>query len=57
MTNTINVGIAGLGAIGMPVARWLDAGITGLRLAGVSAGDKERAAQRVSDFTLSLIHI
>ena len=36
MTNTINVGIAGLGAIGMPVARWLDAGITGLHLAGVS---------------------
>lgn len=50
MTNTINVGIGGLGAIGMPVARWLDAGVTGLRLAGVSAGNKERAAQRVSDF-------
>ncbi len=50
MTNTINVGIGGLGAIGMPVARWLDAGVAGLSLAGVSAGNKERAAERVSNF-------
>ena len=50
MTNTINVGIGGLGAIGMPVARWLDAGVTGLSLAGISAGNKQRAAERVSNF-------
>ena len=51
MTNTINVGIAGLGAIGMPVARWLDAGVAGLNLCGVSSGNKERAVERVSGFT------
>ena len=51
MTNTINVGIAGLGAIGMPVARWLDAGVAGLNLCGVSSGNKERAVERVSSFT------
>ena len=47
----LKVGIAGLGAIGMPVARWLDAGVDGLELAGVSAGNKERAAERVADFS------
>lgn len=46
----LKVGIAGLGAIGMPVARWLDAGVDGLTLAGVAAGDKTRAAARVADF-------
>ncbi len=50
MRKSINVGIAGLGAIGMPVARWLDAGVNGLTLNGVSAGNKERANERVSDF-------
>ena len=53
MTNTIKVGIGGIGAIGMPVARWLDAGVPGLSLAGVSAGNKERAADRVLDFASS----
>ena len=42
MKNNITVGIAGLGAIGMPVARWLDNGVSGSRLVGVSA-NKERA--------------
>ncbi|MDD9876945.1 MAG: aspartate dehydrogenase [Magnetovibrio sp.] len=46
----MNVGVAGLGAIGMPVAKWLDAGVPGLTLAGISAGDKERARERVEDF-------
>ena len=50
MTNTINVGIGGLGAIGMPVARWLDVGVAGLGLAGVAAGDGDlvAAAQRLA---------
>lgn len=48
----LTVGIAGLGAIGMRVARGLDAGeIEGMRLAAVSAGDLERARGRVADFT------
>lgn len=50
MVANLRVGVAGLGAIGMPVARWLDAGVPGLELAGVSAGDKDRAAKRVADF-------
>ena len=50
--NPLKVGVAGLGAIGMPVARWLDGGANGLDLvlAGVSAGDKGRAEGRVADF-------
>ena len=50
MTRSINVGIAGLGAIGMPVARWLDAGVNGLVLKGVSAGNKSLAVERVNKF-------
>ena len=48
----LKIGVAGLGAIGMPVARWLDGGADNhnLILAGVSAGDKERAKQRVASF-------
>jgi len=46
----LKVGIAGLGAIGMPVARWLDDGVEGLTLSGVSAGNVERARSRVADF-------
>lgn len=45
------VAIAGLGAIGMRVARALDAGeIPGMRLTAVSARDRVRAAERVADF-------
>ena len=45
------VGIAGLGAIGMRLARALDGGeIPGMRLAAVSASDLDRAARRVADF-------
>lgn len=45
------VGICGLGAIGMRVARALDTGeIANMRLTAVSAGDLTRAATRVADF-------
>lgn len=45
------VGICGIGAIGMKVARVLDAGeISGMRLTAVSAGNAARAAERVADF-------
>ncbi|MEO1493857.1 MAG: aspartate dehydrogenase [Pseudomonadota bacterium] len=48
----ITVAICGLGAIGMRVARALDGGeIPGMRLVAVSAGDLDRAADRVADFT------
>ena len=48
----LKIGVAGLGAVGMPVARWLDGGADkhNLTLTGVSAGNKERAKQRVTDF-------
>ncbi|MEM7060236.1 MAG: aspartate dehydrogenase [Pseudomonadota bacterium] len=47
------VGIAGLGAIGMKVARTLDqGGIEGMRLTAVSAKDQDRAKMRVADFTM-----
>ncbi len=45
----IAVAIAGLGAIGLPVARWLDGGIDGLKLVAVSANDKARATERLKD--------
>lgn len=44
------VAIAGLGAVGMPVAKWLDRGVDGLELAAVSAANVERAKSRVADF-------
>ncbi|MEM7211566.1 MAG: aspartate dehydrogenase [Pseudomonadota bacterium] len=49
----LTVGIAGLGAIGMRVARGLDRGeIEGMALTAVSAGNLDRAATRVSDFKM-----
>lgn len=47
---TLRVGICGLGAVGMPLARWLDGGVTGITLAAVSAANIERAKQRVAEF-------
>jgi len=49
-TNTANqrVAIAGFGAIGMRIARALDAGIPGYALAAVSAHDREKAKKRLS---------
>ena len=47
------VAIAGLGAIGMRVARAIDTGeVTGMQLVAVSARDQERAQDRVADFVL-----
>ena len=46
----LTVAIAGLGAIGLDVARALDAGIPGLTLAAVSARDAARARSRVAEF-------
>ena len=46
----LRVGIAGLGAIGLPVARRLDAGIDGLALSAVSARDLDGARARVAGF-------
>jgi aspartate dehydrogenase len=48
MTKT--VAIAGLGTIGLPVARGLDAGISGLRLIAVGARDHARARNQVASF-------
>jgi aspartate dehydrogenase len=44
------VAIGGLGAVGLPLARALDAGIPGLRLVAVSARDEARARDRVGAF-------
>ena len=47
----MRVGIGGFGAIGMTVGRALDEGeLPGLRLACVSANNKEAAAERMSDY-------
>ncbi len=48
--NAPRVGVAGLGAIGMTVARRLDEGIAGLVLTAVSARDRDRARRRVEAF-------
>nr|WP_294501317.1 aspartate dehydrogenase [uncultured Rhodopila sp.] len=44
------VAIAGLGAIGLPVARALDEGIVGLRLIGVASRDPAKARAKLADF-------
>jgi len=50
-TSPLRLAVAGLGAIGMRVAQAVDAGnVDGMQLVAVSANDKERAAQRISDF-------
>jgi aspartate dehydrogenase len=46
----MTVGIGGLGAIGMALARSLDAGVAGLRLIAVSARDQDRARAAVAGF-------
>jgi len=48
--NKKTVAVAGLGAIGMRVARALDAGIDGLALSAVSTRDIENGKDRVSHF-------
>jgi aspartate dehydrogenase len=46
----LTVGIGGLGAIGLAVAKRLDEGIPGLVLKAVSARDHAAAAQRIAGF-------
>jgi len=45
----LKVALAGFGAIGGALARRLDAGIAGLRLAAISARDLEKARRRADD--------
>ncbi len=54
MTAPLTVAIGGLGAIGLPVARALDAGIHGLELVAVSARDRDKSARNMADFVKSV---
>jgi aspartate dehydrogenase len=47
---TMTVAIAGLGAIGLPLARALDKGVDGLRLVAVAARDPVRAQANLAGF-------
>jgi aspartate dehydrogenase len=47
---TLTVAIGGLGAIGLPLARALDAGMDGLRLIAVAARDPDKAAANLAHF-------
>ena len=47
---TLTVAIGGLGAVGLPLARALDAGVEGMRLILVSARDRDRALSAVQSF-------
>lgn len=49
----LTVGIAGLGAIGLRLAKALDAGVEGLRLVAVAARDQEKAKAAVAGFGTS----
>lgn len=51
MTNILNVAIAGLGAIGLQVAKALDDGIPGLHLSAVAIRDHEKARQNMAAFS------
>ena len=46
----LRVGIGGLGAIGLPLARRLDQGLHGLELAAVAARDRAGAAAKIAGF-------
>lgn len=46
----LTVAVGGFGAIGIPVARALDAGILGLELVAVSARDRDKAARNLASF-------
>ena len=50
MTETLTVGIVGLGAIGLHLARALDAGVPGLRLAAVAVRDRNKALVAMKGF-------
>ncbi len=45
----LKVGLAGLGAVGLGVARRLETGIPGLRLAAVAVRDKDKARRNLPD--------
>ena len=45
----LKVGLAGLGAVGLEVARRLEAGVPGLALAAVSARDQDKARRNLPD--------
>ena len=51
---TLNIGIAGLGTIGVPVARALNEGIPGLALVAVASGRREVAQQRLAAAGISV---
>ncbi|MBV9251571.1 MAG: aspartate dehydrogenase, partial [Acetobacteraceae bacterium] len=44
------VAIGGLGTIGLPLARALDAGVPGLTLVAAAARDRSKAAMALDDF-------
>lgn len=50
MARELTVGIGGLGAIGLHLARALDQGVEGLRLVAVSARDQEKARANLAGF-------
>ena len=50
----LSVGVAGLGAIGLRVARALDEGIEGLNLAAVSARDHDKAAAKLASLRMEV---
>lgn len=50
MARELTVGIGGLGAIGLHLARALDAGVEGLRLAAVAARDQGKARDNLARF-------
>ena len=47
---TMTVGIAGLGAIGLPLARALDAGVDGLSLIAIAVRDQTKALANLAGF-------
>jgi aspartate dehydrogenase len=51
METPLRIAIAGLGAVGLKLARVLDAGLPGCRLTAVSARDLAGAATRLSDLS------
>ncbi|MGH7248679.1 MAG: aspartate dehydrogenase, partial [Pseudomonadota bacterium] len=53
----LKVGLAGLGAVGLEVARRIEAGIPGLTLAAISVRDKERAGRNLpqADVSIALV--
>ncbi|MGK7864755.1 aspartate dehydrogenase [Falsiroseomonas sp. E2-1-a4] len=50
MARELTVAIAGLGAIGLHLARALDAGVEGLRLVSVAARDQDKARANLAGF-------